>query len=345
MSELDLEHLGLEIGIANYTGLLISTLATGIQSFVTVYCLSIFFETSQMDRKGRKPYIVAGFLIALVNFLRTATDMPSVFNTTFRATSGMSFTSTAHWDANQGWDYKLGSICNTLIFVLADGLLLYRCYIVLHGLRWLIVLPTLTYIGTIAFGIILDLTTILKFLDSPARFTISVAEPARVGLSVATNVLITAFVGYRLAMAERSLARVLSLENTRAYTGATHLLVESTLPLSILGICYAAIRFAEIRFISLEHHLHLLVAHPVLEELYFSCLALSPQIIILRVTTGRSWMRAPELTSPLAAFSHSLAFAREPHGSLSALQSNGTHEHSQSADADVSPVSEDIEKA
>ncbi|TFK23449.1 hypothetical protein FA15DRAFT_705440 [Coprinopsis marcescibilis] len=316
MASVNLEQAGLNIALADYAVVLVSVFVAGIQLFVAIYTLIIFLGTPEPERQGRRVYIIVSFLVVLANLARTATNMPSFFYTTLKATDGTSFVSPAYWHANQGLDTPLVSIFNTILFILVDGILLYRCYIIVEEYRWVLAVPVFTYVATIGFSIAFDVLVIMDHIDTEASnftFPAPILEPIGVGLSVASNLMISALIVYYITAARKRLSQVLSQANSlRPYTGATYLLIESTAPLSVIGVCYAAIYFAETKFVSLQLHLKLQAALAIFEELYFSFLAISPHIIILRVTLGRSWARGPDFTDPSAAFSHSLAFTQEP---------------------------------
>ncbi|TFK23442.1 hypothetical protein FA15DRAFT_594103, partial [Coprinopsis marcescibilis] len=285
----------------------------GLQLFVVIYSLCVYFETPVAYRKGRGPYIATSCILSGLYMLRTAVYMPLIFSALFKAKSARDFMSPNHWMGYQnGWEAYTAEFSFTLMVALADGLLLYRCYIVLYGSRWLLVLPGLTYLGTIGMSAG-DIMNIINYLGTSAAFSLPVGG-VWTGLNVATNVMITGLLSYRLKKAQNALSATMpSQGRTPLFVGAASLLIESTAPLTFFGICYAAIAFAEIPpSVPLDSHIRILSAGKVLHELYCGFIVLSPQIIVLRVTTGRSWMKSPNSTGNDVGLSRSLAFAQAP---------------------------------
>ncbi|KAH6883711.1 hypothetical protein BKA70DRAFT_1471256 [Coprinopsis sp. MPI-PUGE-AT-0042] len=96
------------------------------------------------------------------------------------------------------------------------------------------------------------------------------------------------------------------------YSDVMVIVVESALPLAVLGVF-------SIIAVSIET-LHLperpverakvKVVREVSGWLYYSICALAPQMIIFRVTTGKTWKNAAETMDGMAAFSQPIQFAR-----------------------------------
>ncbi|TEB06260.1 hypothetical protein FA13DRAFT_1723068 [Coprinellus micaceus] len=93
------------------------------------------------------------------------------------------------------------------------------------------------------------------------------------------------------------------------YTGVLAILIESALPFTIIGIGYAIIMAVTQPY--QDDVLKKEFANYVFSALYFSFAALSPQMIIFRVTTGRSWTGSLVRGPSDAGLSHGIVFARD----------------------------------
>ncbi|TFK18557.1 hypothetical protein FA15DRAFT_660612 [Coprinopsis marcescibilis] len=176
-------------------------------------------------------------------------------------------------------------------------------------------------------------------VDVPITYCVSSAGPSegRVALdkvwialeilTFATNLLITSILCYKLWSSHRNFARSLTSAGERlsVYHTAIRILVESALPLTIVGIinvvtvvaAQIAARYdGDPKALAVTSRLSSgLLVTPVTQ-------ALAPQMIIFRVTTGRSWAKTDK--SSAEALSRSLAFAHMPQQGESQVSGNLT---------------------
>ncbi|EFI26602.1 hypothetical protein CC1G_15374 [Coprinopsis cinerea okayama7 len=115
---------------------------------------------------------------------------------------------------------------------------------------------------------------------------------AAMACTAAANALITILISSRLLIANRSLSKVLPGRSVRACSRAVTILVESAVPLSLCGLISVGIieHVLSAPGVSIKY----VAAGSIFDGLYSSFAALSPQMIIFRVTTGRSFMRHEE---------------------------------------------------
>ncbi|TFK23468.1 hypothetical protein FA15DRAFT_594150 [Coprinopsis marcescibilis] len=266
---------------------------SGIQCFMCLYGLSAFLDSPRESRKGRIPYVIASFLIFATYCLAATLDLYGIFGTLLRVSSGVDVLLNIAESQPDFRKYFVLS-CFTVLLLIGDGLLLYRCYIVLDSRRWFLILPTFTYVGVIGMQTYLVIPT----------------EAAFIGLSVVTNVSITTMITYRLLKAQRHLAKTLPSKDVKIYSGIASILVESAMPLMVSGLGSFATTFALIpSTLSVEQFSTILPVNGMFATLYYAFVAISPQMIIFRVATGRSWTRSPsELSGP--NLSGPLVFAR-----------------------------------
>ncbi|TFK30161.1 hypothetical protein FA15DRAFT_690795 [Coprinopsis marcescibilis] len=269
---------------------------SGIQCFMCIYTLVAFLRTPASARQGRLSYIMTGILIFVLYSFAASLDSATLLNIVFASSTGRDI---LKWSEETSTVDTIARIVTTLYIAVGDGLLLYRCYMILVDAWWLVVLPTLTYI------------TMIDIPHSDVTYNMA-GEGARVCLSVATNVLITVLISTRLIRTQRRLARALPSQNLQVYRGITNILIESALPLTVFGLCYAVVALMLITpGYSMQGMLNLLIANHAAVFPYHAFAALSPQMIIFSVTTGRSWEHstAAEVTSPIA-FAHTSSVLR-----------------------------------
>ncbi|TFK22312.1 hypothetical protein FA15DRAFT_695825 [Coprinopsis marcescibilis] len=302
---------GLVSAKSEYASYIITMTTIGIQLFMNGYALIIFFETPSERRQGRSLYLITGWLIFLAYTLGACVDFLRSFEILMKTSHGQTYMQIR--DSTNLWMDSLGYICRTLVFLMGDGLLLFRCYLVLSvDWLWILALPVVMYLSVTALGIC---TAVLNARYSdPTPQTTSMVGLSWDIMTFATNVLITSMLCYRLLASHRDLAKSMPEAGKRlaVYRTAVRILVEAALPLAIVGIINAAI--AIVPFATRNGNITgyvgntkaLAGAVKCVALIYYALQALAPQIIIFRVTTGRSWTKTDK--SSAEALSRSLAF-------------------------------------
>ncbi|TFK18545.1 hypothetical protein FA15DRAFT_603118 [Coprinopsis marcescibilis] len=203
------------------------------------YALMVFFETPSERRQGRALYLISGWLIFTSYTIGASSDMAGIFQLLLEASNGLEYL----WinTFNSFWMDTLSVISFCLVFIIGEGLLLYRCYLLLAGSwRWLLTLPGLMYLSVIG-----------KYSMTGGRIHFELGETMNgvvISLDILTfltNLFITSILCYRLLSSHRDLARLMPLAGRHllVYQTATRILIESALPLTIAGIINAAIAF------------------------------------------------------------------------------------------------------
>jgi hypothetical protein len=100
----------------------ILTTTPGINLFMSLYGLTVFLETPEPQRKGRKRYIVASFVITVLFSLMASLDMANYFQPLFKSTSP------SHWRElfrlySLDWKYFVGYTAAGLFIAIGDALL------------------------------------------------------------------------------------------------------------------------------------------------------------------------------------------------------------------------------
>ncbi|KAJ7599467.1 hypothetical protein C8J56DRAFT_708130, partial [Mycena floridula] len=164
--------------------------------------------------------------------------------------------------------------------IMGDSLLLYRCYVIYNGNWKVIIAPFFIHLGAsaMALGLLVESARPSDNFFDGLVVTFGVYWAA---LSVTLNVIVTALVVSRILQARRYLLRH-SPDRARtinAYTGLMALLIESSLPFTVIGVAFA---------ITYGKHLDIGTAFLFV---WSGLAALSSQLIIFRIASGRAWNR------------------------------------------------------
>jgi len=145
--------------------------------------------------------------------------------------------------------------------VIADGLVIYRCYCVWNYNGYVVIIPILSLIATSLFGLDLDLP--------PLPFY---------GLSLATNILVTILTGGRIWWIYREARICLKTDVQKRYLSSLAILVES-------GVLYSATVLA---FLILVTVVPTRISTPAIYQMLAQIMGIAPTLIIVRVGLGVS---------------------------------------------------------
>ncbi|TFK24340.1 hypothetical protein FA15DRAFT_592615, partial [Coprinopsis marcescibilis] len=261
----------------------------GVSMVLAISSVIAFYETPREKRKGRTPYIIISVVIFLLYAASVVLDGYTDFEVLFRAGSPETFHVTYAEAAANEVATANRAIVACVVFV-GDALLLYRCYIIWGDTWWVSLLPGAIYIASVATGI-------LRLVPSSQAVvthqTITMESIALV-LSAIMNITVTSLISFKLLQSRRRLGLVLPKSSLQVYAGAVAMILESALPLSIFGTIYAfLILTSNIIRPGNSFPVGQVVGQCVFGALFYGFSALAPQIIIFRVTAGRSWVRDP----------------------------------------------------
>ncbi|RXW18368.1 hypothetical protein EST38_g7496 [Candolleomyces aberdarensis] len=251
----------------------------GIHVFMSLYGLSVFLETPKHLRQGRRKYIMLSFLITILSALTGALDIAWMFQVLFRTTSGSEFFDVAT-EYNGNWDRSTDVISSGFT---ADGWRLYQ-----HLLGFLI-----------------------QATVSNPKINIDALSSASQLLTVATNIIVTTLITVHLIRTRRTLSKLLcpsiraddprevvleyrNAGENRMYTKVISILIESAFPLSLFGVAAAIFQQIPVPRNQARAEAYLVWYH-FIDGLFYSFCALSPHMIIFRVTIGRSWLKSPTM--------------------------------------------------
>ncbi|KAG2003801.1 hypothetical protein CC2G_004375 [Coprinopsis cinerea AmutBmut pab1-1] len=306
MSSLDAKFMDqyvLRIAAMTYLSGIIGTLAVGIQLCMFTYGLLAYLKTPQGVRKGRLPYIILSFVLLVLPLAVTCLDLRDEFRPIYQGELGMEYYQEKMLE-ERTWSPVVCQGLFYLILALGDGILVYRCWIIWNDFLPAVVLPVILYLGFILGLALAQFTHYARgtIWNSDAdRLRDRQINVARVSLSVALNVLATSMIVYRIVVAQRALSQALPGRKLGVYTTAARIVIESALPLSICGLLFAVLSPLTWAALSGDGrpNLLLLTAGIFFDIMYSTLAALSPQMIIFRVTMGRSHIHSGDLGSSI----------------------------------------------
>jgi hypothetical protein len=164
-----------------------------------------------------------------------------------------------------------------MIFM-GDALLVYRLFIIYGSSYYVIALPVLAYLAGLALAVI----ELLLAGKPGGNFfhgkTINFGVPYYT-ITISLNIFITGLICFRLLKLGKAVSKALGAESARMYTSVASMLIESAAPYSMVGLMFlipyamgsgTAIAFGQV---------------------WAKVTCLAPQLIVLRVVTGRAWGR------------------------------------------------------
>jgi hypothetical protein len=98
----------------------------GIHLFMTVYGLSVFLETPESQRKGRKGYIAASIVITALQACSACLDMAHYFQMLFQSTSPRHWGSLMNATFFKDWKYLVSSTLGFGLVTMIGDVLLVR---------------------------------------------------------------------------------------------------------------------------------------------------------------------------------------------------------------------------
>ncbi|KAH6912352.1 hypothetical protein BKA70DRAFT_1535766 [Coprinopsis sp. MPI-PUGE-AT-0042] len=242
-------------GATQYATVILMAFLLGAQGFMGIYNLSVFCGMPKEQRKGRLRLILVSCLLLVASCISQPLEFwKSFYSIADRRIEGAQ---TLQALATSG---GIAEALHFMTIAIGDSLTLWRCFVLWGDRKWVLILPSLTCVSSIVFSIV-TFSMEIGGLDLKG-LTLGQAMLVFVSLSVATNIMVTSLILFRLATTRRNMSKTFpDRKPPSMYSHVSAILVESAAPLAIAGVCFVIAR-----------------AH-----------ALSPQMIIFRVTMGRSW--------------------------------------------------------
>ncbi|KAH6912358.1 hypothetical protein BKA70DRAFT_1098308 [Coprinopsis sp. MPI-PUGE-AT-0042] len=285
----------------------------GVQVFLVIYASSTFLETPRDQRWGRLCFIMTSWGILVLSSMSTVIVLILNFKT-YRNPSYTHF-STSDWHIS-----SLANTTHALVVAAGDFLMVWRCFTLWENRKWVLILPSLTGLGS--SGDYFLLRSENQILNIEESLHLENAWLAAICLSVSTNIMTTCLILFPLAQTWWVMSRALAVQKTSSmYSNVTAIIIESAAPLAISGIGCLILHslLVDPNWVKLnisgDMDRALVRRYGILQAgmdmfslLYVSFSALSPQMIIFRVTTGRSWANASDFNDGTGALSRPLEF-------------------------------------
>lgn len=207
-------------------------------------------------------------------------------------------------------DTALGAVFQAVV-ILADGLLLYRCFLVFRDKPWLYGTGAVVYLASIVIPLVY--TGLMYTQSGPMTFntdsgveqgygdiSISLGDfnvgnltllhilVLSIGSSVLVNIIVTGSIAFRVIRARQRWTKLKSdlvyVDGDRSIDKSTviTILLEAALPPAILGLFICGMSLSRIGKFSPTY------THS-LRVLWVSLIALAPQLIAVRVFQGKTW--------------------------------------------------------
>ncbi|KAH6904059.1 hypothetical protein BKA70DRAFT_1509471 [Coprinopsis sp. MPI-PUGE-AT-0042] len=314
-SEGEIDAYGSMLAATYFSGTLIGGALMTVQWLMVVWGLFIFTGTSKDIRQGRLYFVLISYLILLTSSAGTCIDIWMNYRVLYNG--GPTGKSYLRANATNFTMNKTSNLISDALIAVAiasgDILMLWRCLVLWRDKVWAVVPPSLACIGAVACNIIY---LFWVFSDTPSVSNAEHANKALVAsisLGVAGNIMITLLILLRLALTWLHNRQAFPERKApRLYSSVAATLIESAAPLAVFGICLvvaAGIRTSPNKSFSLAQQGRINAFYEVSSWLYYGFCALSPQMIIFRVTTGKLWKNGSEGTSDVAPLSQPIRFA------------------------------------
>ncbi|KAH6908916.1 hypothetical protein BKA70DRAFT_1188727 [Coprinopsis sp. MPI-PUGE-AT-0042] len=288
---------------SRYANTTLTYMDIGIQLFMCLYGLSIFLEGSKEARKGKLGFILMSFAIFVTSAIPAVIDSVEVAKLLLDAgPTGSDILQTWRETHTLSWMGIFSTVMLLLYIGIGDALMIWRCSVVWDDHKWVVIPPVLSLIASTASGI----ASLCMEKESVAAALAVSTVLCSVGVSIMVTILI---IGRLIHRRQGVLDLFPNRKPSRMYTSAVATLVEAAAPLAIFGIALAVITLVRyFTVLSDKQRPHWRVAYDVFSLLYYSFSvsspvgsypsridlynqALSPQMIIFRVTSGKSWKK------------------------------------------------------
>ncbi|KAI0786591.1 hypothetical protein C8Q75DRAFT_258851 [Abortiporus biennis] len=269
----------------------ISLVALGIQ--IMLFILSYYYmgmsnpRSTSSQHHSTTFYTVFGAVMLILDIIGTSCNL--VFG---------QFAWIEHRDVEGGsaafigehltaWYNTWGTASEFAIFYMANALLIYQCYIIWASNWKIIALPCMLYIASIPMAVLNLFEGAVPNSSYFEKNAVNFGVPYN-SLTVATNVLVTIFICYRLFIVRRRMKAIgMDDKDTDVYTGVAAMMIESAAPVTICGIMF---------IVTYSKNISSAIAFA---GIYGIAMVISPQLIIFRTALGKAWSR--DVTAKLSS--------------------------------------------
>ncbi|KAF7367292.1 hypothetical protein MSAN_00791300 [Mycena sanguinolenta] len=261
-----------------YIGSYVTAILYGMQLFMFFLSNYLLLYSSSEARKESCFYISYGTVMLLL--WTVASSCNAVFGQLMWIDhrDGLGGPAAYFSDNVSAWYNTLGTVSGICMNFMADGLLLYRAYVI-WGSSWKIVAgPLVLYFGAMSMAILLIYESAIPRANFFGGHSVSFGVPY-FWMTISLNIITTSLICGRLLAVRRRVRTILGEQYCQTYTGVVAVLLESALPFTVLGIAYV-ISYARKSPYSFAF-----------VQIWADFCAISPQLIILRVAVGKAWSK------------------------------------------------------
>ncbi|KAJ7139727.1 hypothetical protein C8R44DRAFT_606196 [Mycena epipterygia] len=281
----------LEFERAFYIGSYHISSSLGIQLFM--FFLSNYFLLYSSTEARKESFFYISYSSAMLLLWAVASSCNAVFGQLIWIDHRDVLGGPAQFLANNlsAWYNTLGTVTGICMNFLADGLLLYRCYIIWGSSLKIVALPILIYFGAMSMAILLIYESAIPGASFFAGDSVSFGVPY-FWMTIGLNIITTSLICVRLLSVRNRVRAILGEQYCQTYTGVVAVLLESALPFTVLGIVYVIsyARNSPYSFAFLQ--------------IWADFCAISPQLIILRVAMGKAWSKETVSSVSILVFDH-----------------------------------------
>ncbi|TFK19527.1 hypothetical protein FA15DRAFT_708891 [Coprinopsis marcescibilis] len=116
-------EFGLVLAKSRYAIYVIEMVTVGIQFFMNLYGLIVFFDTSSERRQGRALYLISGWLIFAFYTTGACIDMAKTFENLREPSNGVEYVDM--YRSTSTWMNTMSVISYCPVFVIGEGLLVF----------------------------------------------------------------------------------------------------------------------------------------------------------------------------------------------------------------------------
>ncbi|KZV68916.1 hypothetical protein PENSPDRAFT_502472 [Peniophora sp. CONT] len=315
--------LQIERGI--FIGTLLAWGAWGVLLSVTIQCVTALWRNIRHGKRRHRLLLV--YVVLMTSLATVGVSLGAKWQQTFfidnRMYPGGPMAYYAKYSANPLT--AASRFCAFMMNWMADGLLIYRLYVIYQGALLFVTVPILTFLASFAMSIV-ELDAITR-----PESSIFLSTNVNLGLiywslSIAVNIIVTVLIVARIFFVQRAIAQALGVDSRksdRMYTDVSAMLIESAALYTIPGVIFLA-------GYSLQIPLQFTV-----EPL--ECIqGIAPLLIILRVANGTAYTA----TTVSGTTSSSSGTRSQPMGALRFASWSRSHPERESElkDFPISPI-------
>ncbi|KAJ3544747.1 hypothetical protein NM688_g5704 [Phlebia brevispora] len=211
------------ISKASFISLCIETFFYGLYMVLFVICMYILVYRKDKNAPLNWPMILATMALFSMSTVHVVVDFVRGLRAFFSAPSALAYYAEI-WDGLSIFKQALYATNN----IVADGLVVYRCYVVWGRSLYVIVVPVLMLIATTVCGY-LAVYNFSQVHPGDNVFASNIAEwgTALFSLSLATNIIVTTLIATRIWWLARQASTTLGHRHARKYHNAVAIIIES----------------------------------------------------------------------------------------------------------------------